>query len=75
MIDHSLHSPTTDCSQNFGACVGGAAPAFIEARANVNALLSCNTDETAARLQPRLQCTGEKPTVSQLSSQLRAVGH
>ena len=66
--------PSAQCTQDLGSCISSSAPAFLEAGANVNALVSCNTQETAARLQPRIQCSGTKPTVNELASQLRSTG-
>jgi hypothetical protein len=62
--------PTVPCDANVGACVQGFAPALIGAGANVRALLGCDTQANAARLSPRIQCVGTKPTAAQLATQL-----
>jgi len=55
-----------------GSCVGGAASAFVAAKANVAALRGCDAGSAAQRIQPRISCVGTKPTVDQVANQLRS---
>ena len=62
------------CTESVASCLSGIAPAFISAGGNFGALASCDKNAIAARLQPRVQCRGVKPTVGQIAGQLGAAG-
>ena len=57
-----------------GSCLSGIAPAFVSAGGNFGALAACDKNAIAARLQPRVQCRGEKPSVGAIAGQLGAAG-
>jgi hypothetical protein len=63
--------PDAPCeSADFGSCVSRVTPVFIGAGGNLRALIGCDKAGVAARLAPRVQCKGTKPTAAQLASQL-----
>jgi hypothetical protein len=44
--------------------------ALFRPKGNLQALLGCNRNDIAARLQPKVQCKGTKPTLEQVKSQI-----
>ena len=58
------------CSTDFGSCVSGVAPVFLQAGGNINALAGCNKNDLSERIAARIQCVGTKPSAAQLRSQL-----
>ncbi len=61
--------PNQPCDANAGSCVSSVAQPFVAAGGNVRALAGCDRNALAARLAPRIQCVGTKPTAAQLSAQ------
>ena len=62
------------CTENVASCFNSLVPVFVGAGGNFGALASCDSNAIAARVQPRLQCRGVKPTVGQIAGQLAAAG-
>ncbi len=62
--------PAIPCGEDIGSCVQGVAPAFVGAGGNIRALAACDKQASSARIAPRIQCVGTKPTANQIASQL-----
>jgi hypothetical protein len=64
--------PDTPCADiDLQKCQRELAAPFTLGGGNFRALQRCDAQATAARLQPTLQCAGEKPSPQQLASQLQ----
>jgi hypothetical protein len=62
--------PDVPCTESLTQCVSGITGPFLAAKGNLQALLGCNRNDIAARLQPKVQCKGTKPTLEQVKSQI-----
>ena len=58
------------CDQSLAECVRSITAPFLSAGGNLQALLGCNRNDIAARIQPKIQCKGTKPTLDQVKSQV-----
>ena len=58
------------CDQSLAQCVSSVTGPFLAAKGNLQALIGCNRNDIAARLQPKIQCKGTKPTLEQVKAQV-----
>ena len=62
--------PDVPCDQSLAQCANSITGPFLAANGNLQALLGCNRGDIAARLQPKIQCKGTKPTLDQVKAQV-----
>ena len=62
--------PDVPCDQSLAQCASSITSPFLAANGNLQALLGCNRGDIAARLQPKIQCKGTKPTLDQIKAQV-----
>ena len=62
--------PDVPCDQSLAQCTNSITGPFLAANGNLQALLGCNRGDIAARLQPKIQCKGTKPTLDQVKAQV-----